>query len=45
MTRTYVDAGVLIVAARGSDSAAMKASAILDDPERVFVTSVFVQGD
>jgi hypothetical protein len=41
--RTYVDAGVLIVAARGTDSAALKASTILNDPKRSFTASIFLK--
>ncbi len=39
MTLTYVDAGVLIVAARGTDTLAAKALEILDDPRREFASS------
>ena len=41
--RTFVDAGVLIAAARGKDAVASPAMTILDDPERQFVTSDFVR--
>src|SRR5215210_2994534 len=43
MIRTYVDAGVLITAARGIVPIAIKALEILDDPNREFVSSVFVK--
>jgi hypothetical protein len=43
MTRTYLDAGVLIVAARGQDHGARKAFAILNDSTRTFAASVFLQ--
>ena len=43
MILTFVDAGVLIAAARGIGSAAAKAGAILDDPGRIFASSVFVR--
>lgn len=41
--RTYVDAGVLIAAARGKDDVAVKAIQILDDPDREFVSSPFLR--
>jgi hypothetical protein len=40
--RTFVDAGVLIAAARGNDATAVKALRILDDPDREFVSSQFI---
>ena len=40
--RTFVDAGVLIAAARGSDKLSHVAMAVLDDPNREFVASEFV---
>ena len=43
MIRTYVDAGVLITAARGVAPIALKAIEILDDPNREFASSVFLQ--
>ena len=43
MMRTYVDAGVLIAAARGVAPIAIKALEILDDPDREFVSSVFLK--
>lgn len=43
MTRTYLDSGVLIAAARGIDDLAAAALAVLGDPNRVFISSIFVQ--
>jgi predicted nucleic acid-binding protein len=43
MKRTYVDAGVLIAAARGDDATSAHAMAILADPDRGFVSSIFVK--
>jgi len=43
MKRTFVDAGVLIAAARGTDSLFARALGILDDPEREFASSAFVK--
>ena len=43
MTRTFLDAGVLIAAARGRRIIAVRAHAILDDPERIFVTSDYIR--
>ena len=43
MKRTFVDAGVLIAAARGGNVQAARAMEILDDPEREFAASVFLQ--
>ena len=43
MTLTFVDAGVLIAAARGNNKLSLKAMAVLDDPDRQFVSSKFVQ--
>lgn len=43
MIRTYVDAGVLIAAARGIAPIALKALEILDDPNREFASSVFLK--
>jgi predicted nucleic acid-binding protein len=40
---TFIDAGVLIAAARGSGNVARRALAILDDPHRSFVSSDFVR--
>ena len=43
MIITFVDAGVLIAAARGRADVSARAMAILDDPERSFVSSDFVR--
>jgi predicted nucleic acid-binding protein len=43
LTRTFVDAGVLIAAACGVPEIADRAMRFLDDPDRVFVTSDFVR--
>ena len=43
MIRTYIDAGVLIAAARGITPIAIKALEILDDPKREFVSSIFLK--
>ncbi len=43
MRRTFVDSGVLIAAARGTDRTSQSAFTILDDPERQFASSVLVQ--
>jgi predicted nucleic acid-binding protein len=43
MTVTFVDAGVLIAAARGRADVFAQAMAILDDPERSFASSEFVR--
>jgi predicted nucleic acid-binding protein len=43
MTRTFVDAGVLIVAARGKGDIAVRALEVLDDPNREFASSPFLQ--
>jgi predicted nucleic acid-binding protein len=40
---TFVDAGVLIAAARGGSVQAARAMEILDDPEREFAASVFLR--
>jgi predicted nucleic acid-binding protein len=40
---TFVDAGVLIFAARGTHRSSLAALAILDDPERSFASSEFVR--
>lgn len=40
---TFVDSGVLIAAARGTDEVARRAMAVLDDPERRFASSAFVR--
>jgi predicted nucleic acid-binding protein len=43
MTITFVDAGVLIAAARGTPEVSARAMAILDDPNRSFASSNFVR--
>ena len=43
MTRTFLDAGVLIAAARGIGIIPVRAHAILDDAERTFVTSEYIR--
>lgn len=40
---TFLDAGVLIAAARGTNEVAKTAMSILDDPKRKFVSSDFVR--
>ena len=40
---TFVDAGVLIAAARGGNVQATRAMEILDDPEREFAASPFLR--
>jgi len=43
MIITFVDAGVLIAAARGTANVSAKAMAILDDPNRSFASSEFIR--
>jgi predicted nucleic acid-binding protein len=43
MRKTFVDSGVLIAAARGTDRTTPSAFGILDDPEREFASSVLVK--
>ena len=43
MTRTFLDAGVLIAAARGLGIIPVRAHAILDDVDRTFVTSEYIR--
>ena len=43
MRRTYLDAGVLIAAARGSGRLYERAAAIMADPSREFVSSEYVR--
>src|SRR5438128_8027740 len=43
MIGTYIDAGVLITAARGVAPNAIKAIEVLDDPNREFVSSIFLK--
>lgn len=40
---TFVDASVLIAAARGTDEVSRRAIEVLDDPNRIFASSVFVR--
>ena len=43
MIRTFIDSGVLIAAALGTNEVAIKAMEILDDPNRGFISSNFVR--
>jgi predicted nucleic acid-binding protein len=43
LTLTFVDAGVLIAAARGTDWVARHATEVLGDPERSFAASPFLR--
>jgi predicted nucleic acid-binding protein len=43
LIRTFIDSGVLISAATGRDALFDRAWDILDDPERIFLTSEFVR--
>ena len=43
MTRTFLDSGVLIAAARGDDPLSERALEIVKDRERVFVSNLFVR--
>ena len=43
MTRTFIDSGVLIAAARGTDPISAKAQAVLVDVSRQFITSDLVR--
>ena len=43
MIKTYIDAGVLITAARGVAPIAIRALEVLDDPNREFLSSVFLK--
>lgn len=43
MTRTFADAGVLIAAARWTEAVSRSAIALLEDPNRLFVASVFLR--
>jgi predicted nucleic acid-binding protein len=43
VTRTFLDAGVLIAAARGTGIIPVRAHALLDDPERSFITSEYIR--
>ena len=42
MIRTFLDSGVLIAAARSLDPDRERAMRLLDDPDRIFLTSPFV---
>jgi hypothetical protein len=43
LTLTFLDAGVLIAAARGGNDQAQRAMAVLDDPDREFAASPFLR--
>ena len=43
MTRTFIDSGVLVVAARGTEADSERALAILVDRNREFASSLFVR--
>jgi predicted nucleic acid-binding protein len=43
MKKTYLDSGILIAAAMGTEEISEKAMQILDDPEREFVSSIFLK--
>lgn len=43
MKRTYIDAGVLIEAFRGTNPRAVRALRVLDDPDRKFVVSDYLR--
>jgi len=43
LTLTFIDAGVLIAAARGTDWVAVRANQVLDDPQRSFASSPFLR--
>lgn len=43
LIRTFLDAGVLIVAARGNEESSENAMNIIKDPKRELVTSTFIQ--
>lgn len=43
MRPTFVDSSVLLAAVRGEDQAYQRAMDVLDDPERSFVSSVYVR--
>jgi len=40
---TFIDSGALIAAARGTGAKALAAFSVLDDPDREFASSLFVQ--
>lgn len=41
--RVFLDTGVLIAAATGTDEVSQRAFAVIDDPDAEFVSSVFIQ--
>lgn len=43
MRRTFIDSGVLIAAARGTDAVSLKARAVLTDANRQFISSDFMR--
>lgn len=43
MKKTYIDSCILIAAFRGEESLARKAMEVLDDEERYFISSIYVQ--
>ncbi|WP_330204034.1 hypothetical protein [Cyanobacterium sp. Dongsha4] len=43
MKKTFIDSGVLIFAARGEGKLAEKALSVLEDSEREFASSIFIQ--
>jgi predicted nucleic acid-binding protein len=43
LNTTFVDSGLLIAVAQGEDDVYEEALAVLDDPEREFVSSVYVK--
>jgi hypothetical protein len=43
VTRTVLDVGVLVVAVRGAQALVSQVPAILEDPTRTFVASVFLR--
>jgi hypothetical protein len=43
MTRTFIDSGVLIAATRGTGGIAQTALTIIADPNREFVSSIFLK--
>jgi predicted nucleic acid-binding protein len=43
MIRTFIDTGVLITAARGSDNTVQRSIDILQDPDREFASSPFLK--
>jgi predicted nucleic acid-binding protein len=42
-TRTFIDSGVLIAVARGAGDVFAAAFAVLDDPQRTFISSDFIR--